>query len=70
MSALSPRQTEIIKALAAGNVVKEIADKVGSKPGTVRAHMRIIYAKLDARTQAHAVALWIKKRKAALSSGS
>jgi NarL family two-component system response regulator YdfI len=59
---LSPRQCEVIELIATGCGDKEIADKLGISSDTVDAHVREIFQRLDAKTRAHAVALYILKQ--------
>jgi DNA-binding NarL/FixJ family response regulator len=53
---LSPREQEILKALAQGFLIKEIADQLSIGFDTVRTHIRRIYDKLHVHSRAQAVA--------------
>lgn len=63
---LSPRQREIIELIATGCGDKEIAETLGISADTVDMHIREIFARLEAKTRAHAVALYILKEAGAL----
>jgi len=54
--ALSPREQSILKGLAQGYLVKEIADQLGIGFDTARTHIRRIYEKLHVHSSAQAVA--------------
>lgn len=56
---LSARQVEVIELIAVGCGDKEIADRLSISSDTVDAHVREIFIKLDAKTRAHAVAVYI-----------
>lgn len=51
---LTPRQIDVLRALAAGKTNKEIGNDLGMSEGTVKAHLRTIYLALnvDSRIQA------------------
>ena len=49
------REVDVLKRLAAGNVYKQIAHELGSRPRTVRTHLHNIYGKLGAVDRAQAV---------------
>jgi DNA-binding NarL/FixJ family response regulator len=51
---LSPREREILELLTQGFPDKEIAGKLGVKPGTVRWHLQHIYEKLHVRSRTEA----------------
>ncbi|MCK5771071.1 response regulator transcription factor [Algiphilus sp.] len=55
---LSPRQREVLDGVAAGRSNKEIAAALGVSPGTVKVHLREIFARLGARNRMEAVALY------------
>jgi DNA-binding NarL/FixJ family response regulator len=57
--ALTPRETEVLECVAAGLGNKEIADRLGTASGTIKAHVQNILEKLNAsdRTQAVTIAL-------------
>jgi DNA-binding NarL/FixJ family response regulator len=53
---LSPREQEILHALAQGYLIKEIADQLSIGFDTARTHIRRIYDKLHVHSRAQAVA--------------
>lgn len=55
MEALTPREMEVIELLAQGCEAKEIAEKLGNSPETVRTIKKSIFAKLHVNTGAEAV---------------
>ena len=55
---LSPRQCEVMDAMTAGQSNKEIARSLGVSPGTVKVHLREIFARLGAHNRTEAVALY------------
>ena len=54
--ALTPREREIVRLVAAGSTGPEIADELGIAHETVRTHVRNAMDKLGARSRAHLVA--------------
>lgn len=54
---LSTRELQMLQALAAGKINKEIADQFGISPHTVHNHLGNIYTKLHVRSRAEAVRL-------------
>jgi DNA-binding NarL/FixJ family response regulator len=60
-ASLSARETDVLRCAAAGNANKRIATEMGIAEETVKAHMRSILAKLDARDRTHAVTIAIKR---------
>lgn len=54
--ALSAREREVLRLVALGSTVPEIADELRIAHGTVRTHVRNAMAKLGARSRAHLVA--------------
>lgn len=54
-SMLTARQLDVIRALAEFGSRQEVAKKLFLSPGTVKAHLRAIYKKLDAHNQAEAL---------------
>ena len=59
--ALSDREIEILREVAAGNANKIVADKFHISEETVKAHLRNIFAKLDARDRTHAFTIALKR---------
>ena len=60
-STLSEREIEVLRSAAAGNSNKRIGVHLGIAEDTVKAHVRTILAKLDARDRTHAVAIAVKR---------
>jgi len=54
--ALSPREREIVRLVAAGETGPEIAEQLHISHATVRTHVRNAMAKVGARSRAHLVA--------------
>jgi len=59
--ALSPREVEVLRLVAAGNANKMIADHLAISEETVKAHVRSILSKLGANDRTHAVTLAVKR---------
>jgi len=59
--ALSEREIEVLRQVAAGNANKIVADHLSISEETVKAHMRSILSKLDARDRTHAVTIALKR---------
>lgn len=51
---LTPREREIVEALARGLLYKEIADQLGIGHSTVRSHLKSIYEKLQVQNRTEA----------------
>ena len=58
--ALSPREREVVEALARGDAYKQIADRLGITIPTVRTYIRRIYEKLHVHTRTEAVAKYLR----------
>lgn len=58
---LSEREIEVLRQVAAGNANKIVADHLSISEETVKAHMRSILSKLDARDRTHAVTIALKR---------
>ena len=58
---LTVRETEILKAVAAGKSNKRIAAELDITEGTVKTHMKSILPKLDASDRTHAVMIALKR---------
>lgn len=58
---LSPRELEVLRSVAAGNANKRIGAELGISEETVKAHMKNILTKLDARDRTHAVTIAIRR---------
>jgi DNA-binding NarL/FixJ family response regulator len=59
--ALTGREVEVLRQVAAGNANKVIADRLAISEETVKAHMRSILSKLDANDRTHAVTIGLKR---------
>jgi len=59
--ALTEREIEVLRQVAAGNANKIIADNLEISEETVKAHMRKILSKLGANDRTHAVAIALKR---------
>jgi DNA-binding NarL/FixJ family response regulator len=59
--ALTEREIEILRQVAAGNANKMIADKFSISEQTVKAHMRNILSKLGANDRTHAVTIALQR---------
>lgn len=54
-SPLTPRETQVLSAIADGSPVTEIAIRLALSPGTVRNHLSRAISKVSARTRIDAV---------------
>lgn len=54
---LTPRETEILRALAAGDAIADIAEELGISALTVQSHVKNILAKLGVHSRLEAVTL-------------
>jgi len=54
---LTPRQLEVLQALAEGGSVKEVARRLGIGIGTVKVHLSLAYSALGARNRIEAIRL-------------
>lgn len=59
--ALTEREVEVLRQVAAGNANKMIAFHLDVSEETVKAHMRSILSKLDANDRTHAVTIALKR---------
>jgi len=59
--ALSPREIEVLRLIAAGNSNKLIADQLAVGEATVKSHVTNILSKLGANDRAHAVTIGLKR---------
>jgi|SRR5213594_3013563 len=57
---LTSRELDVLRRVADGGRNAEIATQLGIKEETVKAHLRTILSKLNARSRAHAVTIAIK----------
>jgi DNA-binding NarL/FixJ family response regulator len=60
---MTPREADIIGALARGRTSKEIARQLGLSPATVKNHLNRIYEKLGVRSRTEAVVRWLGRGK-------
>jgi DNA-binding NarL/FixJ family response regulator len=60
-SALTPREIDVLRLIAAGNANKEIAAQLSLTEETVKGHVKNILAKLDANDRTHAVTIGLKR---------
>jgi LuxR family transcriptional regulator len=58
---LTERQVKIVEHLARGLRTKEIAAKLKISSRTTESHIDILRAKVDAKSQAHLVAIFIRE---------
>lgn len=59
--ALSPRELEVLKRVAAGNSNRLVANQLAVSEDTIKAHMKSIMSKLSANDRTHAVTIAIKR---------
>jgi DNA-binding CsgD family transcriptional regulator len=60
--ALTPREIEVLAALAGGLGNKAVARRLGISPHTVKFHIEQLFRKLDATTRAEAVAKGLRRQ--------
>jgi two-component system, NarL family, response regulator len=60
-AALTPRQQEVLAALAQGKSNQEIADALYISEGTVKAHVKAILSKLEARDRTQAIMIGVRR---------
>ena len=58
--ALTPRQLQLLRALAAGRSNKELAHELGISEATVKSYLKELYARLEVSSRASAVAYGIR----------
>ena len=58
---LTERQAAILQMIAKGRTTARIAQELGISTNTVRSHVRMILATLDAKDRAHAVAIAMRE---------
>lgn len=68
--ALTPREREVVKMIAEGNSVREIAEVLGLSAKTVEAHKFNLMRKLRIHNKAHLVTYAIQKKIVKIFSGS
>jgi len=62
LGALTPRERQLLAALAVGNTNQQMADVVGISLNTVKFHLKNLYVKLSVSNRAQAVAFYMKSR--------
>jgi DNA-binding NarL/FixJ family response regulator len=60
-SALTPREIDVLRLIAAGNTNKEIGARLSLTEVTVKSHVQNILAKLGANDRTHAVTIALKR---------
>ncbi|MBT9247739.1 response regulator (plasmid) [Gemmobacter fulvus] len=60
LSALTPREAEVLDRIAAGFTTRQIAEGLGLSPRTVESHRAAIGAKLGTTSQAEMTRLWLE----------
>ena len=59
--ALTEREIQVLRQVAAGNANKVIADHLSLSEETIKAHMKNILSKLDANDRTHAVTIALRR---------
>jgi DNA-binding NarL/FixJ family response regulator len=59
--ALTDREIDVVRLIAAGNSNKQIADRLSIGEATVKSHVTNILSKLGANDRAHAVTIGLKR---------
>jgi DNA-binding NarL/FixJ family response regulator len=59
--ALTPREIDVLRLIAAGNANKEIGAQLSLTEVTVKSHVKNIFAKLGANDRTHAVTIALKR---------
>jgi DNA-binding NarL/FixJ family response regulator len=59
--ALTEREIEVLRAVAAGNANKMVAQLLNVSEETIKAHMKSILSKLGANDRTHAVTIALKR---------
>jgi len=62
--ALSPRETQVLSALAEGLLYKEISEKLGISYAAVHKHQHNIFVKLKVGNRSEAIRVWFERKKA------
>jgi len=60
-NALSPREIDVLRLIAAGNSNKRVADKLSIGEASVKSHVENILSKLSANDRTHAVTIALKR---------
>jgi DNA-binding NarL/FixJ family response regulator len=61
LDALSKREVEVLRLVSGGNSNQRVADQLGLREDTIKAHMKAILQKLDARDRTHAVMIAMRR---------
>jgi DNA-binding NarL/FixJ family response regulator len=61
LDALSKREIEVLRLVSDGNSNQRVADQLGLREDTIKAHMKAILQKLDARDRTHAVMIAMRR---------
>jgi DNA-binding NarL/FixJ family response regulator len=56
-NALTAREEEVLRCVVEGLCNREVAKRLDLSVGTVKSHLRAVYAKLDVKSRTHAVAV-------------
>jgi len=59
--ALTPREVDVLRLIAAGNSNKRVADKLSIAEASVKSHVESILSKLGANDRTHAVTIALKR---------
>ena len=60
---LSEREQNVLREIAQGSSNEEIGARLGMQLGTVKSHLRVLYAKIGAANRAHAAAIAVRRLK-------
>ncbi len=60
-AALTPREMDVLRLVAAGNANKEIGARLSLTEVTIKSHVKNILAKLEANDRTHAVTIALKR---------
>jgi two-component system NarL family response regulator len=58
---LTARETEVLKCVARGDANREVAERLHISEDTVKAHMKSILAKLNAKDRTNAVMIALRR---------
>jgi DNA-binding NarL/FixJ family response regulator len=61
LDALSRREVEVLRLVSGGNSNQRVAEQLGLREDTIKAHMKAILQKLDARDRTDAVMIAIRR---------
>jgi len=61
LDTLSKREIEVLRLVSGGNSNQRVADQLGLREDTIKAHMKAILQKLDARDRTHAVMIAMQR---------